>query len=47
MQDVLSPMVAAYVFDSVGTWVFANPGIASTSVLAAVSAVFWWRCKQR
>jgi hypothetical protein len=47
MQDVLSPMVAAYVFDSVGAWVFANAGIASGTLLAAVSAMVWWRCRQR
>ena len=40
-------MVAAYVFDSVGAWVFANPGIAGATLLAAVTFVLWWRCKQR
>jgi hypothetical protein len=47
MQDVLSPVVAAYVFDSVGAWLFANAGIASGALLACVTAVAWWRCRQR
>jgi hypothetical protein len=47
MQDVLNPMVAAYVFDSVGDWLFANAGIASGALIAAATAVLWWRCKIR
>jgi hypothetical protein len=47
MQDVLSPVVAAYVFDSVGGWLFANAGIASGAVLAAATAAIWWRSRRR
>jgi hypothetical protein len=47
MQDVLSPVVAAYVFDSVGAWLFANPTIASGALLALATAAVWWRCRHR
>jgi hypothetical protein len=43
MQDVLNPVVARYVFDTVGDWVFANAGIASGALLAALTAAIWWR----
>jgi hypothetical protein len=43
MQDVLNPVVAAYVFDTVGDWVFANAGIASGALLAALTGAIWLR----
>ncbi|MGZ3308224.1 MAG: hypothetical protein ACXU8R_06870 [Xanthobacteraceae bacterium] len=42
MQDVLDPMVAVYVFDSVRSWLLANAGLAGSVVIAALMAAGWW-----